>query len=600
MKEQSTLFRLFVSATVLSLTACGGGGSSTQGGGSITQTDDIATPVISAISVADGSEPKHIEFSWAIDDISSVAELVLLENADGTSGFSQVASAASSSTSLEHELSVHLTDWINASYMIEARNESGDVLASSDEVNLTQALSAQATGYLKTPTSNAKEYRFGSAVAISGDGSTLAVSELGAQEVYIYSKHSDNSWGNSYTRIIPSVSVESGDNFGRSIGLSYDGSTLVVAAPGESSDGTGINGGGEGNNSAQLAGAVYVFIKDGATYSQQAYIKASNTGAFDQFGYSVALNEIGNVLAVGAPFEDSNGVNQSNNDSTDSGAVYVFERDSSGVWSQEQYIKATEVDDLDGFGFSVSLAESLSGTRYLAVGATGEDSDGSDETDNSVSSSGAAYVFIDDAFGDWSTNFPYYIKASNPDEYDRFGGSVSLSSTGETLAVSAVSEDSDGTGPANNSALEAGAAYVFSLQSGNYTQTAYFKASNAEAVDRFGRSLSLSGDGQTLAIGANEERSSSTGINGDETNNDEEEGGAAYVFTRAGNSWSQKSYVKASNTEAGDAFGYTLSLSGDGSILAVGAREEDSQSTGVGGNQTDDILDHDSGAVYLY
>ncbi|MDW8373921.1 MAG: FG-GAP repeat protein, partial [Planctomycetota bacterium] len=73
---------------------------------------------------------------------------------------------------------------------------------------------------------------------------------------------------------------------------------------------------------------VYVFVRSGGVWSQQAYIKASNTGADDWFGYSVALSADGNTLAVGAPYEESNatgiGGNQNDNSAADSGAVYLF------------------------------------------------------------------------------------------------------------------------------------------------------------------------------------------------------------------------------------------------------------------------------------
>src|SRR6266705_2453345 len=89
------------------------------------------------------------------------------------------------------------------------------------------------------------------------------------------------------------------DEFGFAVALSSDGNTLVVGAPGEASAGA------ETDNSAPSAGAVYVYTRSGAAWSQQAYIKASNPGAGDQFGTSVALSSNGNTLAVGAPGEDS-------------------------------------------------------------------------------------------------------------------------------------------------------------------------------------------------------------------------------------------------------------------------------------------------------
>ncbi len=102
------------------------------------------------------------------------------------------------------------------------------------------------------------------------------------------------------------------------------------------------------------SGAAYVFTNDGTTWSQQAYLKASNSGASDQFGWWVAIS--GDTLVVGAPYEDSHaaGVNgdQNDNSATQSGAAYVFNRDGT-TWSQQSYLKASNSEASDYFGFSV-------------------------------------------------------------------------------------------------------------------------------------------------------------------------------------------------------------------------------------------------------
>ena len=91
-----------------------------------------------------------------------------------------------------------------------------------------------------------------------------------------------------------------GDEFGTSVSISGDGNTLAVGARNEDSNSTGVDG-VENNNNTTDTGAVYVFVRDSSSskWSQQAYIKASNTGEYDQFGYSVSLSENGNTLAVG-------------------------------------------------------------------------------------------------------------------------------------------------------------------------------------------------------------------------------------------------------------------------------------------------------------
>jgi hypothetical protein len=210
-----------------------------------------------------------------------------------------------------------------------------------------------------------------------------------------------------------------------------------------------------------------------------------------------------------------------------------------------------------------------------------------------------------------------YFKASDTDSEpfvftDAFGASLSLSADGNTLAVGAPGEGSNATGidgdQTDNSAGEAGAVYVFTRSGGVWTQQAYVKASNNDGEpfgDFFGGSVSLSADGNTLAVGARGEDSNATGIDGEQTDNSASGAGAVYVFTRSGGVWTQQAYVKASNTDSGDGFGGSVSLSADGNTLAVSATGEDSSATGIDGDQTDNYIECcwfelNSGAVYLY
>ena len=196
-----------------------------------------------------------------------------------------------------------------------------------------------------------------------------------------------------------------------------------------------------------------------------------------------------------------------------------------------------------------------------------------------------------------------YIKASNTGEDDQLGESLSLSADGNTLAAGASYESSNATGvngaEDNNASKVSGAVYVYRFESGAWTQHSYIKASNTGVGDGFGWSLSLSADGNTLAVGAPNEDSNATGIHGEEGNNNALNSGAVYVYRLDSGTWTQQAYLKASNTEAGDQFGSTLSLSADGNKLVVGAYLEDSQSTGIN-NAQDDNTSTDSGAVYVF
>ena len=98
-------------------------------------------------------------------------------------------------------------------------------------------------------------------------------------------------------------------------------------------------------------------------------------------------------------------------------------------------------------------------------------------------------------------------------------------------------------------------------------QQTYLKASNTETGDAFGSSVAIAGD--TVVVGARNEASNATGVNGIQSNNAAPKAGAAYVFVRNAGGWSQQAYLKSSNTEGGDEFGYAVAISGD--TIIVGA-----------------------------
>ena len=371
------------------------------------------------------------------------------------------------------------------------------------------------------------------------------------------------------------------------------GNTLAVGARFENGIATGV-GGNKEDNTAHAAGAVYVFTRSGSVWSQQAYIKASNTGAGDTFGTSVALSE--DTLVIGAPLEDSSatGVNgdQTDDSAFDSGAVYVFTRVGT-TWLQQAYLKASNTGAIDLFGRSVDLFGDT-----LVVSAAGEDSTATgvngNQADNAANFAGAAYVFVRNGTT-WMQQA--YLKASNTQISDDFGRSIALFEN--TLAVGAIGESSAATGvngdQADDSAFGSGAVYVFTRVGTTWSQQAYIKASNTEEGDYFGQCVDLSED--LLAVCAVREDSTATGVDGDQEDNTAPSSGAVYVFVRSGSTWSQQTYLKASNTEIGDNFGISIALSGD--VLAVGANTEDSAAMGVDGDQANNSVGG-SGAVYVF
>ncbi len=554
---------------------------------------------------------KNFRFSWT--DVADATHYRLLENPDGSSGYAQVGGDIPAGIqNINHYAPLHAR--INGQYILQSCNDGGctDSPILSVSGTLTESI-----GYFKASNTGASD-QFGYAVALSGDGDTLAVgapaedsnttgvnngsnnSAANSGAVYIFAR-SSNSW--SQQAFIKASNTGAGDRFGYAVDLSDDGNILAVGAYREDSNTSGING-VETNNSATDSGAVYLFTRNDSGWTQQTYVKASNTGANDNFGYTVVLSGDGHTLAVGAPAEDSatTGVNgDENNDSAaDSGAVYLFTY-SGGNWSQQAYIKANNSGAGDQFGSAIDLSKD---GNTLAAGALEEDSNATgingDENNNSRSNSGAVYLFTRSG-NSW--NQQTYVKANNAGAGDGFGHAVALSGDGRTLAVGAWGENSAAYGingdGSNNSAADSGAVYLFTGNSSNWQQQAYLKAGNSNAGDRFGWSISLSSNGDTLAVGARLEDSNATGINGDEADNSMSGAGAAFLFTRRNGGWNQQSYIKASNTGTGDQFGRAISLSDNADTLAVTGYREDSNATGVNGDAANDARSN-SGAVYLY
>jgi len=458
--------------------------------------------------------------------------------------------------------------------------------------------------YLKASNSDVGD-RFGSSVAISGEIVVVGAPLEESNATGVNGNQSDNSAPHSgaayiFERVggvwsqqayLKASNADVGDLFGHSVAIS--GELVVVGTYTERSSATGVNG-NESDNSARGSGAAYIFERVGGVWSQQAYLKASNSESGDAFGWSLAIS--GELVVVGASFEDSNAIgvngNQSSNGAGGSGAAYIFER-VGGVWSQMAYLKASNTDQSDQFGASVAISDEL-----VIVGAPGEDGNAvgvnGDETGNSRTSSGAVYVF-ERASGVWSQQA--YLKASNADVDDGFGVSVAI--FGELAVVGARHESSNATGvngnEFNNSVFHSGAAYIFERVSGVWSQNAYLKASNTDVDDEFGLSVAISGE--RVIVGAWQESSNAIGVNGNESDDSAINSGAAYIFERVGGLWSQMAYLKASNTGASDQFGQAVAISGE--LVVVGAYFESSNATGINGNGSDNSADV-AGAAYTF
>ena len=576
-----------------------------------------------------GYDIKRVVLNWQA--VSGADFYRVLRSTDAGQSFSQI-SGDITQLSFTDPVDVHLTNWAVLNYKVQSC-----IGATCTDSNILSNLnSARPVGYVKAANAGAAD-RFGYALAVSGDGDTLAVGAPledsaallidGAEAddcadavpvncaedsgaVYVLVRDPGTA-GWTQQAYVKASNTGAGDNFGHAVALSQDGNTLIVGAPLEDA-----NGSGEGDNSAADSGAAYVYTRSGATWSLQSYLKASNPEAGDNFGHAVALAGEGATLAVGAPLEDGNGSGEGDNSAADSGAVYVFAA-SGGGWSQQAYLKASNPEAGDNFGQAVSLSRD---GDTLAAGAPLEDSaalliNGS-QGDNSAADSGAAYVFTRTGVT-WSQQV--YVKSSNTDAGDHFGHALALAGDGATLAVTAPFEDSaalsiggDAVDDCEGIVLincepDSGAAYIYARNGATWGAQAYVKASNTTAQDNFGQAVALSFAGDLLAVGAHLEDSQTTGVGGEQSDDGAIQSGAVYVYERAAGEWGNRAYAKASTSGVGDNFGFDLGLSDDGTTLVVGGPLEDSAATGISGNQADDCdattpanCAADSGAAYIF
>lgn len=520
---------------------------------------------------------KKFIFTW--EDTPSATHYKILENTDGNSEFIEIGSDIPQGTQ-RAEFVIPLFERHSAQYKLKTciQTECLD----SDILSVEGTLVDSIVNIIGSNTEDGD--RFGYAVSISDDGSTLAVgayeedsistgingneldnSALWSGAVYVYQK-TDEGWVQE--AYIKSSNNEFSDSFGVSVSLSGDGKTLAVGAYNESSAADGING-DQADNSAEWSGAAYVFQKVGAEWIQEAYIKASDSRSYNYFGISLVLSGDGNTLAVSAPQESSNmttingyRANQFDPPIWDSGAVYVYRREGSN-WIEQAHIKSTDTQKSSYFGEAVDLSDD---GNTLVAGSRRQDTEVGQD-------SGAVYVF---EFNGENWYQHSRLIGTHSGGSDQFGQSATISGDGNTIAVGARG-DSSGASGINPEVTDygmhswAGAAYVFVRSSSTWVQQAYIKASNTEEHDYFGMSISLSKNGNTLAVGANFEDSGVAGINSEQFDNSESHSGAVYTYSRKGTEWRQTSYLKSTDPKMTDEFGISLQLSNDGLNLIVGA-----------------------------
>jgi FG-GAP repeat len=507
---------------------------------------------------------KRFVFEWLVDDAQ---DYELLEQREPDAAFEPVA-AMLGETGGSLVVPLHLR--AHASYMLRACNDHG--CSESEPVELGAV--EPAIGFIKSPAPRA-EGQFGAALALSGDGRTLAVREfddVGIEIFDIYVLDSDSgTWSFDAT-----ISSQPGDGVFDALALAGDGRTLVLGAQLENSDAIGI-GGDPNDESALDSGAVYVYERgmDGS-WTLAAYVKASNADPGDRFGGTVAIDRAGDTLVVGAQFERSFPAGENSDPSDDSepqaGAVYVFERGMDGTWTEQHYLKEpTYVSSADQYGRHVQLDAAgqmliVSTLRtiytYARVGETWE---------------------LDDTLT--LVTVPFRSPILSPD--------------GERMVIARPDWDVDGV-------FQAGDVTVYRrAANGGWDVHTELVAPNPGPQHGFGDAIAFDSDGRLLLIGSGGESSPATGVDGSQIETSSERAGAAYLFERDVDTdeWTLRSYLKASNTGSPQdlaEFGCDVAMSDDGETLAIGAEFESSAAAGVQGVPEPDADIYLSGAVYLF
>lgn len=303
------------------------------------------------------------------------------------------------------------------------------------------------------------------------------------------------------------VSSVRGTVFEHPTSLSSDGKVALIGL---------YDDGDKGHNS----GAAYVSVVFEDNWIREAKLTADDGKSCDSFGSSVSLSGDGKLAVIGAHYAGD-----------DRGAVYVFGFDGT-EWKQQAKLTASDGEKYDWFGSSVSISGDGKTILIAAQGCADEEI-----------GVGAAYVFscIDSVWVEQAKLSPGVGGINS-----RFGYSVSLSSDGQTAVVGAFDDS------ASDISISA---YVYVRFGDTWIEQAKLRAEGGSIFGHyFGCSISLSGDGQTVAIG-------SYGDDGSK--------GSVIIFVRSRSSWTQQAKLVASDGTDGDWFGYSSSLSGDGLTVLI-------------------------------
>jgi len=522
MKKEKWMFILAVVilAAAMILSSCNGT-SDEDNGGNGTPTVPNA-PAIQQIDAAN----RELTIQWGA--VSGANTYNLYWNTTGG-----VTTADNSVTGLLTSYHVHsgLSMFKTYYYRVTAVNTAG-------ESALSNEMSALAAGtpeelWKRVASDTTDEDYFGVSVAMSGDhivagafGEDDVATDSGAAYIYERNFGGHDNWGE--VKKLKASDAQGWDYFGISVAI--DGDYIVVGANRE--DGAG-----------NTRGAAYIYERNFGGQDNWGEVKkltASDAGDTDFFGNSVAID--GDFIVVGAFYEDDAG--------SDSGAAYIYERNSGGQdnWGEVKKLTASDAQADDRFGWSVAIYGD-----FIIVGAYYEDGGGTDL--------GAAYIFNRNSGGQDNWGEVKKLTASDAEDYDWYGSTVAID--GDHIVIGAYRENST-----------RGAVYIYDRNSGGQDNWGEVKKLIGEDYSNFGFSVALSGD--YLAVGANFEDGSGL------------RQGAAYIFYRNSggqDNWGEVMRLTALDAQDEDRYGGSVDIDGD--YVVVGAEQEDGLGT-------------DRGAIYIF
>lgn len=399
------------------------------------------------------------------------------------------------------------------------------------------------------------------------------------------------NWAGSVTEYLYNRATlslgQSGTYNGQDLSFSFDGNYVISGHCNETTSGS-------------ESGAAYIVKKNGASWANEATLKASDPQASAQFGRGVALNEDGTYAAVGAWAHDTN----AGASGAAHGKVYIFTR-SGSTWSQQtSFVSQNDTAEFR-FGWRVRL--DATATRVFI-------SSRYDSSNSGGYAEGAVYVYKRTG-SSWA--YEARLNASDGAAWWTFGYDIATNSAGDYLVATAP-----------NVGSAAGAAYVFTRSGTTWSQQVKLtEPGGATSNNRFGASIDINNDASYMVIGADQAPYSgnnygkiyvytrsgtswtnqagfqpSSGATGGDYNgyhvriNDSGTHvsttavrwtntnftGRAIIYKRTGSSWAQAKVLSGGNTGTGDYFGEGLAMDASGRYVAVGAPRDDTSQNNVG------------------